>query len=82
MSEDNPYDINTGRQLSGNGGSGLTIPERLVRIETKMENMATKEDIQKIKVWILAGVLGGIGMATLVILALARLIIPPLLGTD
>lgn len=35
------------------------VEERLVRLETRMENMATKEDIQKLKIWVL-WVLGGL----------------------
>jgi len=34
--------------------------ERLARLEARMDFLATKEEIQKIKVWVLSGVLGGI----------------------
>ena len=37
--------------------------ERLARIEMQMEHMATREDIQKIKVWFLVGVIAAIGVA-------------------
>ena len=37
--------------------------ERLARIEMQMEHVATREDIQKIKVWFLVGVIAAIGVA-------------------
>ncbi len=37
--------------------------ERLAGIEMQMEHVATREDIQKIKVWFLAGVIAAIGVA-------------------
>ena len=40
----------------GDGGDGTEI--RLARLETRIEYLATKEDIQKIKVWVLTGVIG------------------------
>ena len=41
------------------GGGGGNIESRLARLETHLGYLATKEDIQKIKVWILGGVIGG-----------------------
>ena len=41
-----------------------------------LPHLATKEDIQKIKVWCLGGVLGGIGLAVVVVLTLLRLFLP------
>lgn len=44
------------------------VEERLARLETRMDYMATKEDIQKIKIWVLGGALGsGIPIALLVV---------------
>ena len=37
--------------------------ERLAGIEMQMEHVATREDIQKIKVWFLVGVIAAIGVA-------------------
>ena len=37
--------------------------ERLAGIEMRMEHVATREDIQKIKVWFLVGVIAAIGLA-------------------
>jgi len=42
------------------GGGGGDYGERLARLEARMDFLATKEEIQKIKVWVLSGVLGGI----------------------
>lgn len=41
-------------------GGGGDYGERLARLEARMDFLATKEEIQKIKVWVLSGVLGGI----------------------
>ena len=47
----------------GNGGFG----ERLARIEAQLESIkehgATKDDISKVKIWFLGGVLAAIGLA-------------------
>ena len=47
----------------GNGGFG----ERLARIEAQLDSIkehgATKDDISKVKIWFLAGVLAAIGLA-------------------
>lgn len=47
----------------GGGGGGVdarlrAVEDRLARLETRMEYMATKEDIQKLKIWFLWGALG------------------------
>ena len=53
--------------VSGSG-NGRDIEKRLSALETHVEYLATKEDIQKIKVWCLTGViLGMISAATLTI---------------
>ena len=54
---------------SGNNGSGQG--ERLARVEVKLEALydmikthgATKDDISKVKIWFLCGVLAAIGLA-------------------
>ena len=48
------------RQKNGNGGGRDDIGERLARLEEKVEHLASKEDIQKLKVWILGGIVAGI----------------------
>ena len=64
--------ITAGRGSGSNGDSG-NYGERLARIEAKMEYFATKEDIQKIKVWVLVGVLGGMGVATGLTVSIVKL---------
>lgn len=65
---DNVTGISRGNGNGSNGG-GSNIDECLTRIETKLEYIATKEDIQKIKVWLLSGILGGMGMAAVLAMA-------------
>ncbi len=52
---------------NGNGNGGPPFGERLARIESRMENMkenmATKTDIEKLRVWILAGVIAAFVIA-------------------
>ena len=50
---------------SGNGG-GRSIGERLSAIEAHMQHMATKA-------WVLAGVVGGMGLAATITIAVIRL---------
>ena len=45
---------------SGGNGGGSDVRERLAKLEERTEHSATKEDIQKLKVWILGGVIGGL----------------------
>ena len=60
---------------NGNGGGG-SYGERLARLEAEVDNiklnMATKTDIANMKVWILSGVLGGMGIAALVTVGILR----------
>lgn len=46
------------------------------RVEGNLPYLATKEDIRKIEVWILAGVFGGIVLAVTMALALFRMFLP------
>ncbi len=64
--------ISAGRDSGSNGG-GDHYGERLARIEARLEYFATKEDIQRIKVWILAGVLGGMSITAMLVLGAAKL---------
>ena len=75
---DNIYDHPTA--TTGGGGNDVRlrrVEDRLTRLETKLDTalpyLATKEDIQKIKVWILAGVLGGIALAVTVAFAFLKM---------
>ena len=65
----------------------LATKEDVGRLETELKHLATKEDfekamveieknrveIQKIKVWVLSGVLGGMATAALIALGIMRL---------
>ena len=55
----------SGTQVTANGGgsNGGDTRERLARIEAQMEHVATREDIQKVKVWCLVGVIAAFGVA-------------------
>ena len=55
----------------GGGGGGSRIEERLAALETHLQYLATKEDIQKLKIWVLGGVIAagvaGLGVAVLIV---------------
>ena len=56
------------------GDRGLGFGERLARIEARMEHFATSEDIRKLRVWVLGGVLGALGLAFVATVGVARLV--------
>ena len=53
-------------------GCGLLEIE-VTKIATKMESVATREEVLKLKLWILGGVIGGMVIAATLGLAIARL---------
>ena len=63
------------QEASGGVGGGGGIERRLAAVEAqvaalnaRMEYVATKEDVQKIKVWVLGGLIAGlIGAATVAV---------------
>ena len=59
-------------QGSGSNGGGGNYGERLARIEASLRYMANKEDIQKIKVWVLSSILGGMSAAALLTVAIVK----------
>lgn len=77
MSEDRdpqPSESAAGRRGTAGDGEGRSqFGERLARIEAKMEHVATKEDIQQLKVWVLGGVLGALGLAVVAATGVAKL---------
>lgn len=83
MSEDKVIHLqsNSNAEPGGGGGDGVdarlrAVEERLVRLETRMENMATKEDIQKLKIWVLGGVLGSVFAAIPIALLVVKVFFP------
>ncbi|MCY4288078.1 MAG: hypothetical protein OXC63_05760 [Aestuariivita sp.] len=80
MTEGKVTDISSRRNLRpvGNGNGSGGYGERLARIESRLDSIeqhgATKDDISKVKIWVLAGVLGTIPVASVVMLAILRLI--------
>lgn len=63
----------------GNGNGGKfddrlrTVETAVAKIETKMENVATREDVLKVRLWVVGGVVGGILTAVAFALAAFRL---------
>ena len=45
------------------GGGGSNFETRLTRLETHFSYLANKEDLQKLKVWWLCGIIAGMGVA-------------------
>lgn len=45
-------------------GGGWTAGERLARIEERLEHVALQNDVTKLKVWILGGVLSAAAVAS------------------
>ena len=62
--------IRRGYGFGSNGGGNYG--ECLARIEANLGHMATKEDIQKIKVWVLSSILGGMGLAALLTVTIVK----------
>lgn len=69
------------RALSGGGGGGdSALNERVARIEERVNHLASSKDLEmvrhditKLKVWILVGMLVGIGMASGIIISIVKL---------
>lgn len=62
------------------GGAGVdallrAVEERLARLETRMDYMATKEDIENLKIWILGGALGSVVAAIVAAIPIALLVV-------
>ena len=48
----------SGRPVGGGNGGSQDLYGRVSALEAKLSYLATKEDIQKLKVWVLAGTIG------------------------
>ena len=62
-----------GSESSGKGGGGNGFDSRITRLETHLQYLATKEDIEKLKVWWLIGIISGMGLAATIALAVLRI---------
>jgi len=49
----------------------IEVDQRLTKIETILEHVATKADLANLKVWMLSGIFGGVSAA----IALAKIIL-------
>ena len=58
------------------GGGGNNFEARISRLETHLQYLATKEDLQKLKVWWLGGIIAGMGLAAMVALGVLRFFLP------
>ena len=59
---------------SGNGSGSGEVYERLTALETHMQYLATKKEVSDLKIWVLSGVLGGMGIAVVIALSIAKLV--------
>ena len=72
MNGDNVTSLDERRQVQngGNGGGEGNIRERVAKLETELKHLATKADIQSLKIWILGGIIGAVPvLVTLFLLA-------------
>ena len=65
--DNNAHPISPPLPNDGNGGGGwwLDVDRRVTRIETELRHVATKA-------WVLGGVVGGMALAAMIALAVAR----------
>ena len=59
------------KSSGGNGGSN--VERRLTALETHVQYLATKEDIQKLKVWFLQATIGAMVVIVTVTVAILRI---------
>ena len=72
MNGDNVTNLDQRRQVQngGNGGGEGNIRERIAKLEAELKHLATKTDIQNLKIWILGGIIGAVPvLVTLFLLA-------------
>ena len=62
------------------GGSGekegrlVAVEAEVAVLNARLDHLATKEEIQSVKVWILCGVLGGMSVAAALAIAILKLL--------
>ena len=52
------------------------LGERVAGLEAELKYLATKEDIQRLKVWALSGIIAGMGLAAMIALGVLRFFLP------
>ena len=57
----------------GGSGGGDNYAERLASLEANMKHLATQNDVTKVKVWVLSGVLGGMVIAASIATFIAKI---------
>ena len=66
-----------GAESGGRGGGGNSFESRLTSLETHIRYLATKEDIQKLKVWwligIISAIISGMGLAATIALVFLKI---------
>ena len=62
-------------QYGGGRRNGNNLEGRVAALEAHMQHLATKADVQKLRTWVLAGVVGGMVIAAILTLAAARIIL-------
>ncbi len=69
----------SGAQFPSNGGANSrhqNIGGRVAKLEAEINHLATKEDIQKLKVWWLGGIIAGMGLAAAIALGVLKIFLP------
>ncbi len=65
-----------GESTTGSGDDGgsdlIALRMEIVQIKTRIERMATQEDILRLKLWVLGGVLSAAGVGALIAFAVLR----------
>ena len=70
------------REAGGGTGNGpRNLGERVAVLEERLKHVALREDVARIKVWVLGGVIAGIVIAVTLALTVARLFPPPAEGS-
>lgn len=77
----------TERRHGGNGHNGgsrgsedrlrnaeIQLAEIKTKLDTQLNHLATKNELTNVKVWVLCGVLGGMGIAAGIAMAIANLL--------
>ena len=76
--DENVVDLDTGTPYTTSRGGKVgnkedRVLERLTILEERVRHLASKEDIQKIKIWVLSGVIGAAVAAIPVAFIVVRL---------